>query len=418
MQIRDRVRELRRVRAGDLTPNPKNWRTHPKAQADALRGILAEVGYADALLARELPDGSLILVDGHLRAETTPDQEVPVLVLDINEAEADKLLLSLDPLAALAETNAVALDSLLREVDTGSEGLQQMYADMAEAAELYEGDNAEIVEDEIPEPPVEPITKPGDLWLLGDHRLLCGDSTDAAQVGKLMVGGQADMVLTDPPYGVAYQTALSTHEAAARNRRKDGKEVVNDNLGWDGTRSLVADAFKNASLKPGGAFYVFCPPGDLQAAFWLGLQDAGYNARHQIVWVKDRFVMGRCDYHYRHEVCLYGWADGAGHYFIDDRTQDSVWECKRPGASKEHPTMKPVELFARCLTNSSKQAWLIYEPFCGSGTTLIAAEQLGRKCYGMEISPQYCDVIVKRWETLTGKKAIREEVKHGKTRTA
>jgi len=137
MQIRDRVRELRRVRAGDLTPNPKNWRTHPKAQADALRGILAEVGYADALLARELPDGSLILVDGHLRAETTPDQEVPVLVLDIDEAEADKLLLSLDPLAALAETNAVALDALLREVDTGSEGLQQMYADMAEAAELY-----------------------------------------------------------------------------------------------------------------------------------------------------------------------------------------------------------------------------------------------------------------------------------------
>jgi hypothetical protein len=138
MQIRDRVRELRRVRAGDLTPNPKNWRTHPKAQADALRGILAEVGYADALLARELPDGSLILVDGHLRAETTPDQEVPVLVLDINEAEADKLLLSLDPLAALAETNAVALDALLREVDTGSEGLQQMYADLAEATDLYD----------------------------------------------------------------------------------------------------------------------------------------------------------------------------------------------------------------------------------------------------------------------------------------
>lgn len=141
MQIRDRVRELRRVRAGDLTPNPKNWRTHPKAQADALRGILAEVGYADALLARELEDGSLILVDGHLRAETTPEQEVPVLVLDINEAEADKLLLSLDPLAALAETNAVALDALLREVDTGSEGLQQMYADLAEAAELYTGDD-------------------------------------------------------------------------------------------------------------------------------------------------------------------------------------------------------------------------------------------------------------------------------------
>lgn len=126
--------------------------------------------------------------------------------------------------------------------------------------------------------------------------------------------------------------------------------------------------------------------------------------------------MGRCDYHYRHEVCLYGWAEGAGHYFIDDRTQDSVWECKRPGSSKEHPTMKPVELFAKCLLNSSKQAWLIYEPFCGSGTTLIAAEQLGRKCYGMEISPQYCDVIVKRWENLTGKQAVLES-DNGKART-
>ncbi len=148
MQIRDRVRELRRVRAGDLTPNPKNWRTHPKAQADALKGILAEVGYADALLARELPDGTLMLVDGHLRAETTPEQEVPVLVLDINEAEADKLLLSLDPLAALAETNAVALDALLREVDTGSPELQKMYADLADAAELYQTDDKEAAERE------------------------------------------------------------------------------------------------------------------------------------------------------------------------------------------------------------------------------------------------------------------------------
>lgn len=137
MKIKNRVRELRYVKASELAPNPKNWRTHPKSQQDALRGILAEVGYADALLARELSDGSLMLVDGHLRAETTPEQEVPVLVLDLNEAEADKLLLSLDPLAALAETNAAALDALLREVDTGSEGLQQMYADLAADVRLY-----------------------------------------------------------------------------------------------------------------------------------------------------------------------------------------------------------------------------------------------------------------------------------------
>ena len=203
MLIRDRVQRLERRRAGDLVPNPKNWRTHPKGQQDALRGILAEVGYADALLARELPDGSLMLVDGHLRAETTPDQEVPVLVLDISEAEADKLLLSLDPLAALAETNAVALDALLRDVDTGSEGLQQMYADLAEAAELYQDDAKEIVEDEIHEPPADPITKPGDLWLLGDHRLLCGDSTKGEDVERLMAAELADLTFTDPPYGIS-----------------------------------------------------------------------------------------------------------------------------------------------------------------------------------------------------------------------
>lgn len=136
MQIRDRVRELRRVQAGELVPNPRNWRTHPQHQADALKGILAEVGYANALLARELPDGRLMLIDGHLRAETTPDAELPVLILDVDEAEADKLLLTLDPLAALADANATALDSLLREVDTGSEGLQSMYADLASAAGL------------------------------------------------------------------------------------------------------------------------------------------------------------------------------------------------------------------------------------------------------------------------------------------
>jgi DNA modification methylase len=401
MQIRDRVRELRRVRAGDLTPNPKNWRTHPKAQADALRGILAEVGYADALLARELPDGSLILVDGHLRAETTPDQEVPVLVLDINEAEADKLLLSLDPLAALAETNAVALDALLREVDTGSEGLQQMYADLAEAAELYQDDAKEIVEDEAPEPPVDPITKPGDLWTLGDHRLLCGDSTKAEDVERLMAGAKSDLLLTDPPYGVDYE-GITNDDAAGLPR-------------------LLAGAFQNADaiMQPGACYYV-CHP-DVHAYEFVGaIRGVGWKqARPAVVlWIKDRFVLGRGDYHSQSEPILYGWKEGAAHHAVADRSQSNLWEFPRPAAADGHPTMKPVGLFARAMQNSTNQKASVYEPFCGSGTTLIAAEQLGRKCYGMEISPAYCDVIVKRWETLTGKKAAREEVKRGKARTA
>jgi DNA modification methylase len=384
MQIRDRVRELRRVRAGDLTPNPKNWRTHPKAQADALRGILAEVGYADALLARELPDGSLILVDGHLRAETTPEQEVPVLVLDINESEADKLLLSLDPLAALAETNAVALDALLREVDTGSEGLQQMYADMAEAAELYQDDAKEIVEDEVPEPPVDPTTKPGDLWILGEHRLLCGDSTKAEDVERLMAGAKADLLLTDPPYGIN----------ADRQHFEGHGWVLREKTEWDKdrpSREAIEHARATASeqIVWGGNYFTdYLPP----SMGWL-------------VWDKGQrdFSLADCELAWRSE-----------------RKAARVFTYARAKSNREerhHPTQKPVGLMAWCVQQSN-DAKTIYDPFLGSGTTLIAAEQLGRKCYGMEISPAYCDVIVKRWETLTGKKATREEVTHGKTRPA
>jgi DNA modification methylase len=406
MKIRDRVRELRRVKAGDLVPNPKNWRTHPAGQADALRGILAEVGYADALLARELPDGRLMLVDGHLRAETTPDLEVPVLVLDIDEAEADKLLLSLDPLAALAETNAQALDALLREVDTGSEGLQQMYADLAEAAELYKDDAKEIVEDEIPEPPVDPITKPGDLWILGEHRLLCGDSTDAAQVGKLMGGGQADMVLSDPPYGVSYV-----------GKTKDALKVENDELDEEDLTALVVAAFNNAeaSCRAGAYWYATVPAGPLHILFADDWKRRGI-LRQIMVWAKDSMVLGHSEYHYQHEPILFGWIPGDRHK-NSDRTRTTLWQYDRPKANREHPTMKPVALWAQAVTDGSRQGEIIYDPFLGSGTTLIAAEQLGRKCYGMEISPQYCDVIVKRWETLTGKKA-ELEASNGQARTA
>jgi site-specific DNA-methyltransferase (adenine-specific)/modification methylase len=391
MQIRDRVRELRRVRAGDLTPNPKNWRTHPQAQADALRGILAEVGYADALLARELPDGSLILVDGHLRAETTPEQEVPVLVLDIDEAEADKLLLSLDPLAALAETNAVALDSLLREVDTGSEGLQQMYADLAEAAELYRDDAKQIVEDEIPEPPADPITKLGDLWILGEHRLLCGDSTKADDVERLMDGEKVDAVVTDPPYGIGVDKVM--HKQGGTQH---GKSVAPRrhyaNTDWDKTppREAIDQAASFSQSIIFGGNYFHLPP----ARCWL-------------VWDKEN---GSNDY----ADCELAWTN----LEKPVRLKRHLWHgMLRKGREERniHPTQKPVDVMAWCIGMTTG---LVYDPFLGSGTTLIAAEQLGRKCYGMEISPAYCDVIVKRWETLTGKKATREEAKHGKTRTS
>jgi site-specific DNA-methyltransferase (adenine-specific) len=409
MKIRDRIRELRRVPASDLRPNPKNWRTHPQAQADALRGVLAEVGIADAVLARELEDGSLMLLDGHLRVETMGDQILPVLVLDVNEAEGDKVLATLDPLAAMAESDAAKLDAILREVDTGSPELQQMLADLAEDAGLYQDDAKEIVEDEIPEPPVDPITKPGDLWILGEHRLLCGDSTKAEDVELLMAGAKADLMLTDPPYNVALGMNETPEQAKARNRRTDGKVVSNDSMSDGDFRAFLVSCFRCGldCLKPGASFYVW--HADSEGFNFRGaIRDCGEKVRQCLVWAKDVLVMGRQDYQWQHEPCLYGWKDGASHGWYSDRKQTTLLRFDRPSRNQEHPTMKPVALFAYLMGNSTAPQGLAYDPFLGSGTTLIAAEQLGRKCYGMEISPQYCDVIVKRWETLTGKKATRE----------
>lgn len=372
MKIRNRIRELRTVKAADLTPNPRNWRTHPKAQQDALKGILAEVGYADALLARELADGTLMLVDGHLRAETTPEQEVPVLVLDIDEAEADKLLLSLDPLAALAETNAVALDALLREVDTGSEALQEMYADLADAADLYKDDAKEVVEDEVPEPPAEPITKPGDLWLLGEHRLLCGDSTKAEDVERLMAGAKAEACVTDPPYGGILNKQSGHGKLKESVKRYGGGD-------WDyrpSSETIRSLANSSKVVIWGGNYFATDLP----------------SSRCWLVWDKRNGESSFAD-------AELAWTNLDQAVRLHAQSVQSI-------PDRAHPTQKPVEVMAWSIRFTSG---LVFDPYLGSGTTLIAAEQLGRKCYGMEISPAYCDVIVKRWETLTGKKATLEK---------
>ena len=401
MKIRDRIKELRRVKASELIPNPKNWRTHPIAQQDALKGILAEVGFAGAVLARELDDGTLMLIDGHMRAETTHDQEIPVLILDVDEAESDKLLATFDPIAAMAESDPHALDALLRNVDTGSEALQKMLAELAEGAGLYL-DEKEVIEDEVPEPPVDPITKPGDLWILGDHRVLCGDSTKAEDVGRLMDRSRADLMLTDPPYNVDYT-----------GKTKDAMKVDNDSMGDADFRKFLNTCLKAGFdvMKPGASFYIF--HADLEGYNFRGaVKDCAQVVRQCLVWVKNTLVMGWQDYHSQHEPCLYGWKEGASHGWYSDRKQTTLLRFDRPSRSEDHPTMKPVALFAYLVGNSTAPQGIAYDPFLGSGTTLIAAEQLGRKCYGMEISPAYCDVIVKRWETLTGKTATLE-VKNG-----
>jgi DNA modification methylase len=250
--------------------------------------------------------------------------------------------------------------------------------------------------DDVPPVPDDPITQPGDLWLLGRHRLLCGDSTKAEDVARLMDGDTADMIFTDPPYGVDYV-----------GKTKDALKIQNDTLGDEGTRELVADALRMAPLKPGGSFYICSPAGNTETAFRLAVMDSGLELRQCIVWVKQQFVMGRQDYHWRHESILYGWHAGAGHYFINDRTQDTVWEIDRPSRSEMHPTMKPVALVEKAIGNSSLPSQVILDMFTGSGTTVIAAEQSGRICYGMELDPRYVDVSIRRWENATGQTATR-----------
>lgn len=407
MKIRDRIKELRRVKAGELRPNPRNWRTHPVAQQDALRGVLAEVGYASALLARQADDGGLVLIDGHLRAETTPDSEVPVLVLDVSEAEADKLLATFDPLAAMAEADSTKLDALLRSIDTGSEALQGMLAELAKDNGLYK--TPEITEDEVPEPPVDPVTKPGDLWLLGEHRLLCGDSTKAEDVERVMLDEKAVLMNTDPPYGVDYH-GLKKGMDGFNSLKRDGA-IENDEL----TSGPELQAFLEQMIRvaiphmvANPAFY-FWHPMLTQGTFFAAAAAADILIHRQIVWVKPRLVLTRSGmYHWQHELCFYGWIRGKPCLWAADKKQTSVWNCGEALKGRLHPTQKPVELFTRPINNHTREGEVVYEPFSGSGPQFSAAEQLNRRCYGLEISPAYCDVIVERWEKLTGGKAVRD----------
>lgn len=391
MKIRDRIKELRRVPASELLPNPKNWRTHPDAQKNALRGVLAEVGIADAVLARETPNG-LMLIDGHLRTETITDALIPVLVLDVNEAEADKILATLDPLAAMAESDPVKLDALMREIDTGSEELQQMLAELAEEAGLYQDEPKEVVEDEVPEPPAVSITKPGDLWLLGEHRLLCGDSTKAEDLVMLMAGSRADLVFTDPPYGMSFQSNK-------RTKTKKFDVIENDD-------KILTEWIPPVIEHSDGWVFIWTTWKVLEQ--WLPVVRPFGKLSNMVVWSKGGGGIGDLKHTFStdYELALV-FSRGAE---ICGKRIGSVWSFNKDCSSTyQHPTQKPVALAAEGIDKTTHKGGLVLDIFLGSGTTLIAAEQLGRKCYGMEISPAYCDVIVKRWEALTGKKAVLEK---------
>jgi DNA modification methylase len=441
MKIRDRIRELRRVPARDLVPNPRNWRRHPSVQQDALKGLLTELGYCDATIARQLPDGRLQLIDGHLRCETTPDFAVPVLVLDVSEEEADKLLLSLDPLASLAHADGTALTSLLASVDTESEAVQSMFRDLAA------GDLTPIVDpeplvgltdpDDIPEPPPEAKTRPGDLWLLGEHRLLCADSSKPEDVDRLLNGAAIHLANCDPPYGVnveprsqnAIDAGLSSFEGSKhkkrvastrelekatpnnRSLRPRDRPLANDFLTKEEFVRRLHAWFGNVGrvLLPGRSFYIWGGYSNLpNYPPVLAANDLFFS--QAIIWSKLHPVLTRKDFLSCFELAFYGWRLGAGHQVYGPSNALDIWEIKKVSPqAMVHLTEKPVELAIRAIQYSSRLGENVLDLFGGSGSTLIAAEQTRRHAFLMELDALYCDVIVERWERFTGKQATRTE---------
>jgi DNA modification methylase len=385
---------------GELVPNEKNWRLHPRRQVAALEGALDEVGWVQQVIVNQRTGR---LVDGHARVESAVarrEATVPVLYVDLSEAEEALVLVSLDPLGAMAETNQEALDALLASVSVSDEALRAMLAELG-SIELVVG---RTDPDDVGDVPVDPWVAPGELYALGDHRLLCGDATDPTAVARLVGGQVADLIWTDPPYGVSYV-----------GKTADRLRIANDDAGAGALLASMARA-QRRTVRPGGAFYVASPAGPRQLDFLQALAAVDWRVHQELVWVKDAFVLGHSDYHYQHEPILYGYLPGAGRpgrgrhtgsTWQGDHAKSSVLAFDRPRRSETHPTMKPVALVAHCLANSAPAGGLVLDPFLGSGSTLIAAEQLGLACLGMELDPRYVQVAIERWQAFTGREAVR-----------
>jgi DNA modification methylase len=388
--------QVKTIKISELRPHPKNPRVHPDSAIEKLERSIKEFGWTNPILVSA--DGYILA--GHARikaAEKAGISEVPVIYLPLEGAKAEAYLIADNRLQDETEWDYEKLKDLLQELDTGELDLELTGFDMEEIEDLMTQLHMpeEIVEDEAPEPPEEPITKTGELWLLGRHKLLCGDATDPEQVSKLMENQLADMIFTDPPYNVDYV-----------GKTKEKLKIANDSMGDEDFRSFLTSAFKNMAQKSkeGAPIYV-CHADSEGLTFRSAFREAGWDLKQCIIWVKQHFVMGRQDYQWQHEPILYGWKPGAAHKFYGDRKQTTVWQIDRPMASREHPTMKPVSLCAKAIENSSKAGDIVLDLFGGSGSTLIGCEQLNRTCYMMELDPIYCDVIAKRWENFTGQKA-------------
>lgn len=398
--IRDRIKKFDRLPAKSIHQNPRNWRTHPKQQREALSAVLAEIGFADCVLVREV-DSGYELIDGHLRLDLMQDQKVPALILDVTKEEADKILLTLDPLAGLAGVNKDALASLADGFTTDSKALRSLIDSLKKDAGIKDDES----EANDPEPQMDRAeelrekwgVEKGQLWQLGNHRILCGDSTSEADVSRLLGQDKPLLMVTDPPYGIEYDASWRAKAGINKNQAKLGK-VENDD---------IADWSPAWALFPGDVAYVY-HAAVMSSIVQHSLEQNGFKIRAQIIWAKDRMALSRGDYHWQHEPCWYAVREGKKGHRTTDRSQSTLWEISqttlweipsRDDSGHGHSTQKPLECMARAIRNHDCS--MVYEPFSGSGTTIIACENLGRACRAIEINPPYVAVAIQRWVDAT-----------------
>lgn len=393
------MRRYEDVEIEKLKPYKNNARTHSDEQIEKIAKSMKEFGFINPVLV----DGNLNVIAGHgriLGAKKLGMKEVPCLFIeDLTEEQKRAYIIADNRLAEDA-----GWDKELLKIEL--EDLKNMNFDITLTGfELEDFDfsmeETEVIEDEFDETvPEEPTSKKGEIYKLGKHFLMCGDSTDINDVEKLMNGVKADMLLTDPPYNVDYEGGT-------------GLTIQNDNMDDETFREFLRVSFFNANsvMKEGAVFYIW--HADSEGYNFRGAcHDIGWKVRQCLIWCKNTLVMGRQDYHWKHEPCLYGWKEGASHLWASDRKQTTVLEFDRPSVSKEHPTMKPVGLFDYLIKNNTKKDDIVLDLFAGSGTSIIVCEQNGRIAYSMELDPKYVDVIISRWEKLTGQQA--ERIENGK----
>ena len=388
-----------------LIPYSRNPRKNDEA-VPKMAGLIKEFGFKVPVVIRS--DGSVI--DGHLRlkaAQKLGMKEVPVVLADEwTPAQVKAFRLAVNRSAEWAEWDDELLKLELDDLKLEDFDLELIgFEDVA----LDGGTEGLTDPDDVPEMQEQPVSKRGDIWLLGKHRLMCGDSTDAGSVALLMVGEKADMVFTDPPYNVSYSDKNAALNAIGRGNciqtPIEGDSASSDE---EAAEKLWKPAFANMRANAASHCSIYCtmPQGGAHMMMMM-MASASWQVKHELIWVKNNIVLGRCDYNYRHEPILFGWADTHKFYGKGEFSQ-SVWEIPKPQKNDLHPTMKPIALIENALLNSSKAQDIVLDLFGGSGSTLIACEQTSRQCRMMELSEHYVDVIIHRWQDFTGQEATLE----------